>query len=244
MLDMNDNKVKNISELEKVIGYTFKNTEYLTVALIHSSYCNENRRHGIIQSNERSEFLGDSVLSVITAEYLFKQFPDTDEGFLTRTRAALVCEDALASFSESIGLGDYMYFGKGEAISNVGKHRKSTIADAFEALIAAIYLDGGMEEAKRFVLPFIQGMLGSVIKTGVEDYKSHLQRIVQQTPEETLKYVLVSEEGPPHDRTFGYEVYLNSNLLGKGKGRSKREAEQVAAREALILIGELDENAP
>ncbi len=235
---------KNFSELENKINYTFKNKEYLQIALTHSSFCNENRKRGFTESNERSEFLGDSVLSLITAEYLFHRFPGVDEGFLTRNRAAVVCEDALAAFANQLDLGDYMLFGKGEAVSTGGRHRKSTLADAFEAIIAAIYLDGGMEEAKKFVLPFITEMLETVIKIGSEDYKSRLQRIVQQTPEEVLTYNWVGEEGPPHDRTFEYEVYLNSNLLGKGKGRSKREAEQAAAREALILLGELDETAP
>ena len=230
---------KDFSLLEKEINYTFGDSSLLTVALTHSSYCNENRKRGIIVSNERSEFLGDSILSVITAEFLYHKYPDADEGFLTRTRAALVCEDTLARFANKISLGDYMLFGKGES---AGRHRKSTIADAFEALIAAIYLDGGMENAKKFVLPFIEANVESLIKGGTEDYKSRLQRIVQQTPEEVLSYTLVSEEGPPHDRTFGYEVYLNSNLLGRGSGRTKREAEQEAAREALILLGELDEN--
>ena len=233
---------KSFALLEEKIGYKFKNPEFLFVALTHSSYCNENRKKGITESNERSEFLGDSVLSLITAEFLFEHYPDVDEGFLTRTRAALVCEDTLAVFANQISIGDYMLFGKGEAVSSGGRHRKSTLADAFEALIAAIYRDGGMESAKKFVLPFITEMLQTVIKSGTEDYKSRLQRIVQQTPEEVLTYVLVGEEGPPHDRTFSYEVYLNSNLLGKGKGRSKREAEQASAREALILLGELDEN--
>ena len=232
---------KDFSLLEKEIKYIFRDTKLLMVALTHSSYCNENRKKGFTVSNERSEFLGDSILSVITAEFLYNRFPDVDEGFLTRTRAALVCEDTLAQFANSIGLGDYMLFGKGEAVASGGRHRKSTIADAFEALIAAIYLDGGMESAKRFVLPFIEENVDKVIKLGTEDYKSRLQRIVQQTPEEVLTYTLVGEEGPPHDRVFSYEVYLNSNLLGKGKGRSKREAEQVAAREALVLLGELDE---
>lgn len=231
------NEMKDIELLEEKIGYKFKNIEYLRVALTHSSYCNENRSKGCKECNERSEFLGDSVLSIITAEMLFRKFPDSDEGFLTRTRAALVCEDTLADFSKSISLGDYMFFGKGELSG--GNHRKSTISDAFEALIAAIYLDGGMENAKAFVLPFITDALEKVIKQGTEDYKSHLQRIVQQTPEEVLTYSLVSESGPPHDKTFGYEVYLNSNLLGKGFGKSKREAEQNAAREALTLLGEL-----
>lgn len=230
--------------LEKEINYKFNDTSFLMLALTHSSYCNENRKKGVTESNERSEFLGDSILSVITADFLFHRFPEADEGFLTRTRAALVCEDSLAVFANRISLGDYMLFGKGESVSTGGRHRKSTVADAFEALIAAIYLDGGMEKAREFVLPFITSVLETVIKTGTEDYKSRLQRIVQQTPEEILAYSLISEEGPPHDRVFGYEVYLNSNLLGKGKGRSKREAEQAAAREALILLGELDETAP
>ena len=232
---------KDFFLLEKEIKYIFRDTKLLTVALTHSSYCNENRKKGFTVSNERSEFLGDSILSVITAEFLYNRFPDADEGFLTRTRAALVCEDTLAQFANSISLGDYMLFCKGESASSGGRHRKSTIADAFEALIAAIYLDGGMESAKNFVLPFIESNVEKVIKIGTEDYKSRRQRIVQQTPEEELTYVLVGEEGPPHDRIFSYEVYLNSNLLGKGKGRSKREAEQVAAREALVLLGELDE---
>lgn len=232
-------EAKSLNLLEKDIKYSFKDQSILRVALTHSSYCNENRRRGFTESYERSEFLGDSILSVITAEFLYFRFPDADEGFLTRTRAALVCEDTLAVFSNRLGLGDYMLFGKGEAS---GRHRKSTIADAFEALIAAIYLDGGMEQAKSFVLPFLNSYVDVVIKAGTEDYKSRLQRIVQQTPEEVLTYTLVSEDGPPHDRTFGYEVYLNSNLLGRGKGRSKREAEQAAAHEALILLGELNED--
>ncbi len=233
---------KDFFTLEKEINYTFRDKTLLTVALTHSSYCNENRKRGFSVSNERSEFLGDSILSVITAEFLYHRYPEADEGFLTRTRAALVCEDTLAQFANKISLGDYMLFGKGEAAASGGRHRKSTISDAFEALIAAIYLDGGMENAKKFVLPFITKMLETVIKTGTEDYKSRLQRIVQQTPEEVLSYSLVREEGPPHDRVFYYEVFLNSNLLGRGSGRSKREAEQAAAHEALILLGELDED--
>lgn len=241
---MKDLTPHSVSLLEEKIGYTFKDRSLLMTALTHSSYCNENRRHGAPESNERSEFLGDSVLSVITADYLFHTFSHKDEGFLTRTRAALVCEDTLASFSARIGLGDHMLFGHGESGNTGGKHRKSIISDAFEALIAAIYLDGGMESAREFVLPFIKSSIDGVIKSGAEDYKSRLQRIVQQTPEETLAYVQAGEEGPPHDKTFFYEVYLNSNLLGKGSGRSKREAEQAAAKEALILLGELDEEAP
>ena len=181
------------------------------------------------------------MLSLITAEFLFEKYRDSDEGFLTKTRAALVCEDSLAKYSQKIGLGDYMFFGHGESGAGGGRRRKSIIADAFEALLAAIYRDGGMEAAKKFSLPFISEMLSEVLRLGTEDFKSRLQRIVQQTPEEELSYVLAGEDGPPHDKTFSYEVYLNSNLLGRGKGRTKREAEQEAAKEALILIGEIDE---
>ena len=229
-----------MSLLEERIGYYFKNTDFLTEALTHSSYCNENKQKKIC-CNERLEFLGDSILSVITAEYLFADYPEEDEGFLTRTRAALVCEGTLAGFASDLGLGDFMMFGHGEIVSGGGKKRKSIIADAFEALLAAIYLDSDMETVRKFLLPKLQKALVSVEKKGTEDYKSRLQRIVQQTPEEILSYEETGEEGPPHDRVFYFSVYLNSNLLGKGKGRTKREAEQEAAKQALIILGELNE---
>lgn len=231
------------SLLQERIGYQFQNSAFLTEALTHSSYCNENK-HQKVQSNERLEFLGDSILSVITAEYLFSAFPRENEGFLTRTRAALVCEGTLAVLATEIGLGDFMYFGHGEIVSGGGKKRKSIIADAFEALLAAIYLDSDMEQVKAFLLPRLERMLETVSKKGTEDYKSMLQRIVQQTPEEKLSYEELGEEGPPHDRTFHFAVYLNSNLLGKGAGRTKREAEQEAAKHALVLLGELNEDTP
>ena len=231
------------SLLQERIGYTFRDTALLDQALTHSSYCNENKRQKT-ESNERLEFLGDSILSVITAEYLFTKFPGKDEGFLTKTRAALVCEATLAVLATEIGLGDFMYFGHGEIISGGGKKRKSIIADAFEALLAAIYLDSDMEQVKAFLLPRLVRMLETVSKKGTEDYKSLLQRIVQQTPEERLYYLEKGEEGPPHDRIFYFEVYLNSNLLGTGSGRTKREAEQEAAKHALILLGELNEETP
>lgn len=228
--------------LEERIGYVFGNPDTLLEALTHSSYCNENKLH-CRPCNERLEFLGDSVLSVITAEYLFTAFPGEDEGFLTRTRAALVCEGTLAALASEIGLGEFMLFGHGEIVSGGGKKRKSIIADAFEALLAALFLDGGMEVVKAFLLPRLQRMLPTVTKNGAEDYKSRLQRIVQQTPEEKLYYEETGEEGPPHDRIFHFSVCLNSNLLGEGSGRTKREAEQEAARQALILLGELDEES-
>ncbi|MBP5230772.1 MAG: ribonuclease III [Clostridia bacterium] len=229
-------------KLEEMIGYRFKNPALLEEALTHSSYSNECRdRHP--QCNERLEFLGDSILSVITAEFLYGEFPKENEGFLTRTRAALVCENTLAVLASEIGLGDYMRFGHGEIVSGGGKQRKSILADAFEALLAALYLDSGMETVRSFLLPRLRRMLREVSRRGTEDYKSMLQRIVQQTPEEELRYEERGEEGPPHNRTFHFAVYLNSNLLGTGSGRTKREAEQEAAYRALIMLGELEEEA-
>lgn len=233
--------VRPASELEKAVGHSFRNPALLTEALTHSSYRNECRDRGTA-CNERLEFLGDSILSVVTAEYLFTAYPREAEGFLTRMRAALVCENTLAVLATEIGLGDYMYFGHGETAAGGGKKRKSIIADAFEALLAAIYLDSGsdLNAARAFLLPRLKRMIPEVSRQG-EDFKSILQRIVQQTPEEDLHYEERGEEGPPHDRTFHFAVYLNSNLLGEGSGRTKREAEQEAARRALIMLGELDD---
>ena len=227
-------------ELEKNIGYVFRNKDFVITALTHSSYVNETKKANS-RSNERLEFLGDSILSVIVSEYIYRSSPELDEGYLTRIRANIVCENSLSEFAKEIDLGSYLLMGHGEAVSN-GRERKSTVADAFEALLAAIYLDGGMEQAKKFLLPRVKSALAKISKVGNEDYKSRLQKIVQQTPEELLEYILLSEEGPPHDRVFTFKVMLNSNCLGEGKGRTKREAEQNAAREALIVLGELDEN--
>ncbi len=226
------------SELEEKIGYTFKNKNLLKTALTHSSYSNEMKaREGNVECNERLEFLGDSVLSVIVSDYIYKNYEEFDEGNLTRIRASVVCENSLASLALEISLGSYIYLGHGEIVTN-GRRRKSIISDATEALLAAIYLDGGMECAKTFILPRLIPSINKSAKKGAEDYKSKLQRIVQQTPEELLEYVLVSEEGPAHDRVFVMEVKLNSNVLGKGIGRSKREAEQQAAKVALEYFGD------
>lgn len=229
-----------IEELEEKIGYKFKNREILITALTHSSYSNENKHKAkSMRDNERLEFLGDSVLSLIVSEFLFKSHGDFDEGNLTRTRAVAVCENSLYELATELDLGAYMLLGHGE-IATQGRKRKSLLADAFEATLAAIYLDSGLEQARAYLMPRILPTIERALKEGNEDYKSILQRIVQQTPEEVLEYRMVGESGPPHDRIFEFEVYLNSNLLGKGTGRSKREAEQHAAREALILFGEIE----
>ena len=218
-----------MTELEKRIEYTFLDEELLHTALTHTSYANEVKMTG--NHNERLEFLGDSVLSVIVSDHLFKTHQKQQEGKLTKTRAALVNEKALFAYAKKISLGNYLYLGKGED-QNGGRERPSICADAFEALIAAIYIDGGYNAAKAFVLPFVEHEL-----TNLDDYKTQLQEVIQQNPGEKLRYFTVKETGPDHDKNFEVEVHLNSNVIGKGTGHSKKEAEQEAAKEALALMG-------
>jgi len=223
-----------MKELEDKLGYHFKNQSYLKNALTHSSYANETR--AAAGSNERLEFLGDSVLGVVVADYLFKNFPDLPEGDLTKKRAALVCEKACCGFSSQLEVGKYLLLSHGEQNSG-GRTRSSILADAFESIIAAIYIDGGMEEARKFILRFVLPLLQAAKPKAFKDYKTALQEIIQQNPEERLEYLLTGESGPDHDKHFTVEVHLNNNVIGKGGGRSKKEAEQQAAREALELMG-------
>ena len=222
-------------ELEDKIGYHFNNKELLAVALTHSSYANE-RKSQHIQYNERLEFLGDAVLSIVVSDYIFKHCPELPEGELTKLRAALVCEKSLFEFAKQIQLGSYLQLSKGER-HNGGAQRPSIVSDAFEALIAAIYIDGGIEPASKHILNFVVPAIQNQKKKRVKDYKTTLQEIIQKNPGEKLQYVLVSESGPDHNKHFVFEVHLNSNVIGKGGGRSKKEAEQQAAREALELMG-------
>ncbi len=225
-----DSVMKN---LEKRINYKFKEKSYLMEALTHSSFANE--RGGTINCNERMEFLGDSVLSIISSEFLFKNFPDLPEGELSRLRSNLVCTESLSGYARKIDLGRALFLGKGE-IHTGGYDRNSILEDAFEALIAAIYLDAGMDTVRDFVLPFFKKELKND-GTRIKDYKTKLQEVVQQNPDEHVTYVLVGESGPAHDKTFEIEVRINSNVIGKGKGKSKKLAEQAAAKEALELMG-------
>ena len=225
--------MKSIQQLQQVIHSQFHNITFLEVALTHSSYANEMRHQ--VRYNERQEFLGDAVLSIIVSDYLFNNYT-VPEGDLTKLRAALVCERSLDVMANKIGLGDYLRLGHGEEMTG-GRTRPSIIADAFEALIAAIYLDSGIESAREFVLPFVIEMLEHEDSLSFKDYKTILQEIIQQNPEEKLVYKLVGEKGPDHDKRFVVEVLLNSNVIGKGQGRSKKTAEQMAAKEALELMG-------
>ncbi len=220
-----------MQHLEQKIGYIFKDKNLLKTALTHTSFANEAKGHTI--HNERLEFLGDSVLQVVTADYLFLN-KNMSEGDLTRTRAKLVCEGALFGFAQNINLGDYVLLGKGEELCG-GRNRPSIMADAFEALIAAIYLDGGIESAKMFILPFFNS--AEVLKDKDTDYKTKLQEIVQQNRTEKLSYCVVKETGPDHNKQFEVHVLLNSNCIGKGTAGSKKLAEQLAAKEALALMG-------
>ena len=219
-------------EFEKNRHYTFNDKELLRTALTHSSYANEKK--GKIRFNERLEFLGDAVLQLITSEKLFKENPNMPEGKMSKQRAALVCEDALAGYAHEINLGDYLNLGKGEETTG-GRKRPSILSDAFEAVIGAIFLDGGMEPAKKFVLHFVDAA-----HLSLQDYKTLLQEIIQQNPGEKLSYVVTDESGPDHDKQFTMEVHLNSNVIGKGTGKSKKHAEQAAAKEALALMGYKD----
>ncbi len=233
---------RNIAELEAKIGYTFSDKEVLKKALTHSSYANELRaKKKNAECNERLEFLGDSVLSIIVSEYLFDKYAQSPEGELTKLRAAVVQSSALASYARAIDLGDYLYLGVGEE-KNDGRERQSNLENAFEALLAAIYIDAGENgkiTVKEFLLPFIVAEIKKVGDTGIHrDYKTDLQQLIQQAEGDYLEYVTVDEQGPDHKKTFWVEARLNSNVIGKGMGKTKREAEQNAACDALKLFGE------
>ena len=222
----------DFSEFERKIGYTFKNKGILYEALSHSSFANETKKN----SNERLEFLGDSVLSIVVSNYLFEHYQHLPEGHLTKVRSSLVCENSLYEFAKTIDLGDYIMLGKGEENTG-GRKRPSILADAFEAVIAAVYLDGGIENASKYVLSFIPKDLSLKKAVSNNDYKTILQAVIQKNPEDKVEYFLKSAVGPDHDKTFTIQVKLNSNVIGEGTGHSKNQAEQAAAKEALKLMG-------
>ena len=219
-----------IKDLEIAIGYRFQNISLLQNALTHSSYANE-RWHNSLLSNERLEFLGDSVLGMLVAEYLYRNFPNRPEGELTRMRADMVCEQTLAAAANRIGLGGHLLLGHGEEQGG-GRRRNSILADAMESVIAACFLDGGMEAALKVVQQFILVEV-PVTKLHNADYKTRLQELVQQKKNQVLSYRLAGQSGPDHDKKFDVEVSLNGNVVGSGSGSSKKRAEQMAARCAI-----------
>ena len=235
----------SLDVLQERIGYRFGEIRYLERAVTHSSYSNETgaRNHHLL-CNERLEFLGDSVLSLVVSNYLYTHFSEYPEGTLTRIRSAVVCEAALASFAEKIGLGEFLLLGRGEA-QNGGAQKPAILADAFEALLAAIYLDAravdGMQSVASFLLPLVKSAVDLLPEMGDVriDSKSRLQEFIQQDREqkEVLEYRLVGESGPDHNKTFVVDVYLGANCIGSGQGHSKKAAEQAAAKAALSLFG-------
>lgn len=223
-------------EFMEKINYKFKDERLIKQAFIHSSYAHESKMDPIL-SNERLEFLGDAVLELVISNYLFNQYPELPEGELTKYRASLVCETSLAKKAAEIGMGEYLFLGKGEELSH-GRQRESILADTFEAVVGAIYLDGGTEPAREF--------LWQVFKTDIKegynflnsgDYKTYLQEIVQKTNKDGVRYEIISEKGPDHNKTFVAQVFDDHKLLGEGTGKSKKDAEQNAALQAISRMG-------
>lgn len=228
--------MKSMKALQKQIGYTFKDESLLKLALTHSSYANENKFEDV-DYNERLEFLGDSVLGVIISRYVFEKYPEYREGELTKTRSKMVCESTLAECAKAIDLGQHMFFGKGEALTG-GRTRKSILADAFEALLAAIYLDSNFETVEKMIFKLMQEKI-DMAEAGliVDDYKTYLQELVQVKKENRIKYELMDESGPDHQKKFITAVKLNQKTIGTGEGSSKKESEQEAAKNALRRKG-------
>ena len=223
-----------LSELEAGLGYTFRDKSILENALTHSSYANENRERGL-HDNERLEFLGDSILGLMTAEFLFNHEPSLPEGRMTRLRAELVCEASLHRVALKLDLGRYMRLGRGEEHTG-GRQRPSILADMVEAIIAAMYLDSGMEECRRFVNEMIlkDAEISDAHRTA--DYKTQLQELVQRKSDQHISYTMTGESGPDHNKSFTFSVSINGAVAGQGSGRTKKEAEQMAAKQALEAL--------
>lgn len=216
-------------ELEVNLKYTFKNIELLNEALTHTSYANENN----VNSNEKLEFFGDAILEFVSSKYLYANFPELSEGELTKTRAAVVCEDSLYEVAKRLNVNEYIKVGHSE-LNNDGNNKPAILADSIEAIIAAIYFDGGLEEAEKFIIENLKGSIEEASKhVGAKDYKTVLQEKLQENGEVKIEYKIINEEGPAHDKVFTAQVLLNDKVLAEGKGKSKKLAEMDAARIAL-----------
>jgi ribonuclease-3 len=234
-------EINELNEFENIINYKFNDIEILEKSLTHSSYSNEDRSYNKV-NNERLEFLGDAVLSISVSRFIFDKFPEYPEGDLTKLRSQVVCEDMLSVVAANLNVGKYLLMGKGEESSG-GRERKSILADAVEAIIAAIYIDGGYKKAEKFVLDNLTGYIHDAVKGKlVTDFKSYLQEYYQGKNHNCkIRYVVTSEEGPDHEKMFHVNVMINKSVAGKGSGKSKKLAEQDAARNALISEGQLNE---
>ena len=241
-MKLDHRRMELIKELETKIGYKFDDKKYVNWALTHSSYANEYKKQRIVY-NERLEFLGDSILGLVVSEYIYRVYPKYPEGELTKLRATVVCEPSLSYLARNLNLGKYLLLGKGEEATG-GRNRVSILADAFEALIGAIYLDGGMKYAERFVLEHLKPVIEDAVN-GMElfiDYKTRLQEILQKKSKDSIKYKVVKEDGPDHNKIFHTEVYTKLNILGVGTGKSKKDAEQNAAKIALERMDDKNED--
>ena len=219
----------NIEKLEKNIGYTFKNKDLLKTALTHTSYANEHAA----QSNEKLEFLGDSILEFISSEYMYNKYTNLKEGEMTKVRATVVCEKSLYKIAKLHNFSDFLYLGKSEVITG-GNKRPAILADSVEAVIAAMFIDGGLEPAKKFIIENLKDEIEIATKhVGEKDYKTVLQEELQKNGEVKIEYKIINESGPDHDKTFEAEVSLNGKVLATGVGKSKKEAEMQAAKKAL-----------
>lgn len=233
--------MKELKEFESIIKYKFNNIETLEKSLTHSSYSNEDKSYNKV-NNERLEFLGDAVLSISVSRYIFDKFPDYPEGDLTKLRSQVVCEDTLSMVASELNIGKYMLLGKGEEASG-GRDRKSILADAVEAIIAAIYIDGGYRKAESFVLDNLTKYIHHAVKGKiVTDFKSYLQEYYQSKGHTCkIRYVVTKEEGPDHEKVFHVDVVINRVVAGSGSGKSKKLAEQEAAKNALTSEGQINE---
>ncbi len=235
MSSIDPKRLKQLNEFEEIIGYTFKDICILDNALTHSSYVAS--KSDFLLHNERLEFIGDSILDMVVSLYLYKKCNNSPEGSLTRFRAVIVCEQSLYNASTRLNMGRYLLLSKGEENTG-GRNRVSILADAFEALIAAIYLDGGVKRAKAFILQNLEGTINDAVESRIfSDYKSLLQEHIQKRNWGKLSYRLLTEEGPDHEKTFEIALYLNNSIIGKGTGHSKKDAQQSAARAAIESLG-------
>ena len=234
---LTENRKKQLMELLETFGLNIQNYQLLNAALTHPSYVFEKGTHAG-PHNQRLEFLGDAVVGLIVGEYLYSTFPERSEGELTKMRAALVCEGSLARAAKRLNIGPYLLMGKGEKLGG-GAKRTSNLADGFEALIGALYMELGLDIVREFALTYIKPDIEKVVNGDYGDYKTQFQELVQKTPEATVEYKILLETGPDHEKEFSAGVFVNGELVAQGEGKTKKEAEQLAAKKALIKMGEL-----
>ena len=224
--------IEKMKELESIINYIFRDKNLLLLALTHSSFANEKRNEGL-ESNERLEFLGDAILNIVTSEHIYKNYPELPEGEMTKTRASIVCEGSLVKCANKISLGKFLLLGKGEE-STGGRSRTSILSDAFEALIGGLYLDSGLPEAGKFISSTMKELFSNFNGCDVfTDYKTQFQEIIQKNSDQKISYTIIDEKGPDHDKLFIAQLSVGDKIYGTGKGKSKKEAEQNAAKEAI-----------